>query len=295
MLRCSKVLVIAAGVALLFLSGCVTLKPGWKDAPPATADPGGAAAQLAKGQALFDDADSREKLQDAISAYEEVLQVDSDNYEALTALCEAHTLDAAAYVSSKKEKKPIYQRGIAHCDRALYTNLEFRDLVDQGIAMEEAAHALTAREARATIFWVTGVSYYFKECLGASRLANYRLMVRSEALLNRLMEIDPDYLHGVVHFSRGIYYLSLPKYAGGDRDLSAELMARAEEVGPDSILVRWGRAKYYYFETKNRDGFERDLRWVVEQDPRTSSMSYPWNVYFQRDASELLENVDRLF
>jgi hypothetical protein len=98
-----------------------------------------------------------------------------------------------------------------------------------------------------------------------------------------------------VYFSRGIYYLALPKFAGGDRELSARLLSKAREVAPDSLLIPWGRAKYFCFETHDREGFVKDLQWVLAQDPHGGTNPYSWNVYFQRDARELLDRVDRLF
>jgi len=100
---------------------------------------------------------------------------------------------------------------------------------------------------------------------------------------------------GAVHFSRGIYDLGLPEFTGGDRAKSAELMKRAEAVGPHSILVRRGRAWYYHIETKDREEFERDLRPVLGQDPRQSVKPHAWNVCFQRDATEMLESEEGLF
>ena len=286
---------ILLAVMVLLMLGCVSLKPGWTDLAP-HAGTGDSPSEAARARAMFRDADDHEKLVGTIAAYEAALKHNPEDYGILAGLCEAYILDAAAYSQAKKEKKRRYRLGITYCDRAMYTNPQFRDLVDQGASLADAAHTLTAREAGAMMFWVTGVSYYFKECMGGiARLSSYRLILQTEVLLTRMMDIDPDYLYGVVHFSRGIYYLGLPKFAGGDRELSAELMNRAEEIGPDSMLVRWGRAKYYHFETNNRDAFERDLHWVLEQDPRQSSMPYAWNVYFQRDAANMLENVQQLF
>ena len=38
-----------------------------------------------------------------------------------------------------------------------------------------------------------------------------------------------------------------------------------------------------------------DLEWVVAQDLETAGGVYAWKVYFQRDARQLLTNVDRYF
>lgn len=294
MTRSGATVVLVTAVAA-WLAGCVSWQPGWTEAPAAapTAD---ASELLARAATLARDADSEAKLRAAIDAYESALELDPGSYEALTQLCQWNILAAAAYTSSRNEKREIYKRAIRYCDRALYTNAGFRELVDGGASLEEAAAALSLREASAMMHWVTGMSYYFKEGLSAvGRLTGYRLILETEALLTRMTELDPDYSDGVVHFSRGIYYLGLPKFAGGDDAKSLELLRRAEEVGPGSLLIRWGRAKYYHVETGNREAFERDLRWVLAQDPGSASTPYAWNVYFQRDAAKLLSEIDRLF
>jgi len=49
-------------------------------------------------------------------------------------------------------------------------------------------------------------------------------------------------------------------------------------------------------ERGDRASFERELRWVLAQDPRkTTGDPYPWNVYFQREACQLLAAADAIF
>jgi hypothetical protein len=38
-----------------------------------------------------------------------------------------------------------------------------------------------------------------------------------------------------------------------------------------------------------------DLQWVLGQDPHASGNTYPWNVYFQRQAKEMLNRTDEVF
>jgi tetratricopeptide (TPR) repeat protein len=286
---------LTAALVAGLLTGCASWKPGWSDLPDSL-PPGGGAAALSRGQKLFAKADNRAGLAAAIDAYEAGLRQAPQSYPLLTALCEAYVLDSAAYAESKKEKKQQYRTGIAYCERALYTNDEFRRRIEEETPAEQALQALTLAEADAMLFWVTGISYYFKECMGGlARIRSYRLIRRSETMLAHLNGLEPDYADGAVYFSRGIYYLALPKIAGGDRVLSAQLLTKAREVAPDSLLIPWGRAKYYHFETGNRTAFEEDLRWVLEQDPHAGTNPYAWNVYFQRDAQQLLDDVDRLF
>ena len=90
--------------------------------------------------------------------------------------------------------------------------------------------------------------------------------------------------------------IAIPEEFGGDRQRSAEYLEIATETGPNRLLFPWGRAKYYYYTQGNRSGFESDLEWVLAQDPHApTGDGFPWNVYFQSQARELLGAVDQLF
>lgn len=96
-------------------------------------------------------------------------------------------------------------------------------------------------------------------------------------------------------FSRGIYFLAQPEFAGGDRDKSAAFLAQAIAVNQKNIIPRWGRAKYYAVAMQDRALFEADLRWVVKQ-PLNQLVGYPhWNRFLQREARQLLDQGDQYF
>jgi hypothetical protein len=125
---------------------------------------------------------------------------------------------------------------------------------------------------------------------------NSRWIKRNKTFMDRIEAVDPNWKGGANYFNLGIYYLALPKSFGGDLKKSAEYLRKAESAGPDRLLIPWGRAKYYYYHQKNRQGFEKDLKWVLTQDPRRATGdTYPWNVYFQAQARELLASIDDLF
>ncbi|MBG7629926.1 MAG: hypothetical protein IZT56_05785, partial [Bacteroidetes bacterium] len=64
------------------------------------------------------------------------------------------------------------------------------------------------------------------------------------------------------------------------------------EIGPNYLVNRWGRAKYLYDLIGNKEGFKTDLEWVISQKPRNAGNTYPWNIYFQKDAQKMLENIE---
>lgn len=282
-------------VVLAAASGCMSWTPGWevRRAGAAGGDP---SARRAEGDRLFEAADSRESLLAALEAYRGALAVDPTDYATLSRACEAGTLLGAAYESGVAGKRRAYRQAIQLCEAAMATNSEFRALVVGGTPIGTAAAALTAREADAMFFWVTAVSYYFKECLwGPAHLVHFRWMLRARDVLARLTEVAPETNGGGVDFTWGIYYLALPSSAGGDMEASRASFERATTAAPSSLLVRWGRAKYYATRTGDRALFVSDLEWVLAQDPHAAASPYPWNAYFQRDARELLAAADRLF
>lgn len=277
------------------LSGCLTWRPGWEGV---SVRPTSGVAEQAwrEAELLLADADSEAKVRAAITAQQRVLEADPGHQPALARLGELHVLLGAAYLQSRQAKKAAYLAAIGACERAMALDPTFRAAVESGASVEEAGRHLGRDHAGAMFWWITAVSYLFKECQSPpQRVVNFRWMKRTQGLLERLGELDWGYLEGGVPFTWGVYYLALPRAVGGDLERSAASFAEAVEMAPSSLLHRWGRAKYLHTKTGHRAAFEADLQWVVAQDPRQATSPYRWNVYFQRDARTLLAAADRLF
>jgi tetratricopeptide (TPR) repeat protein len=261
-----------------------------------TQEVGDAARTLERAETLFESADSASRLQEAIAAYDEALRSAPGSGAVLVRLAEAHILYGAAYSVEKRDKANAYITGIRYAEQALALNPEFRRRVEAGESLGAASAELGRDELRPMLFWVTGVSYYYKECLGGlGHLTQFRWMLRTREVMERMMALDPAYEHGAVPFSLAIYYIGLPASAGRDLARSADLLAQAVAESPTSLLTRWGRAKYLYVKTGDRAGFRRDLEWVLAQDPAAADSPLRWNVYFQRDARELLAQIEDWF
>lgn len=292
MLRGSTALLCGAA----FLAGCMS----WKTSYPAIHEPdptaaGGLPARLAEADRLAGAAGDRESLQAAVAAYEEVLEVDGANFHALSELGHLYVLLGAAYGKDSGEKGRFYRQASDYNARAMYTNPEFRKLVDGGATLAEASRVLDEREMDAMGFWCQALFYYYKERLGAlGRILNFKWILAAQTVLARMAEVDPDWQRGGLTFSNGIIYIALPKAAGGDKAKAKECVDGAVAKHPDVIRNRWGRAKYYYTVMGNKEAFRKDLEWVLKQDPRGWG-PYAWNVYFQDDAKRMLDGIDRSF
>lgn len=291
--RCARV---ALALACAFAAaGCLSWRPGWEGVQVGRRDP--VPWRLVDdAERLYVVADSEVLVRQAIVAQQRVLEVDPEARQAMVRLGELHVLLGAAYLESRGAKKAAYLAGIRACERAMALDPSFRAAVAAGASVEEAGRHLGRDHAGAMFWWITGVSYLFKECqTPPQRVVNFRWMKRTQGLLARLSELDRGFLEGGVPFTWGVFYLALPRAVGGDLERSAASFAEAVEMAPTSLLHRWGRAKYLHEKTGDRAAFEADLRWVIAQDPHAAASPYRWNVYFQRDAQKLLAEADRLF
>ncbi|MFC2107460.1 TRAP transporter TatT component family protein [Bacteroidota bacterium] len=276
-------------------TSCVSWEPGWK-LYSETKSQKNSEILLNKAAELEKSADSKEKVQDLINTYKEVTEADPSNIFAMWKIGNYNILMGAAYAEKKKERKMHYMEAVEYCEKAMYLNPEFKKKVDSGIEVWDACDVLGENEINAMGYWYTAIFYYFKECLSVmGRVFNTKLVIHNEIVMNRIDEIDPNWAGGGNYFSRGIYYVAVPKKFGGSKEKAAECFAKAIEVGPEYMVNHWGRAKYLYAITGNKKGYIDDLNWVLGQNPPDKGNPYPWNVYFQRQADMMLKNIDKTF
>lgn len=277
------------------LSGCATWNPSWNQAVPGTTGTD-VTAFLNKADSIYQSADSREKVMAAISAYEDALKIDPVNYKALTSLGHLYMLLAAGYTQKVSEKERLYDQSMRFNEWAMYTNPSFKRMVDQGAKPWEAADVLTEREMEAMFFWITGVLYKFKECMILpTQILNIEMIQWIGPFLKQMEELDETWGGGGIQFSLSLYYALLPERMGGSDELSKEYLNKSVEIGPQWLLNRWGRAKYFYVQRDNSEGFRQDMEWILNQDIHEAGGDYAWKIYIQRDAREMLDNMNRYF
>ena len=291
MRACGLLLVAAAA------GGCMTWQPRWPENGAGTKVETGAADRLiAEVERLRAAADTREGIEAAVEACRRVLAVDSGNNSSHMAFASLHLLLGDAYSTRLADKRAHFRQAMVHAECAMFANADFRERVQRGEPTWEAVHALGENEMEAMLHWVNAVFYLFKE--GQPHVAqafNLRWIRRARAVMERMSAVAPDWHGGAVYFVWGMYYLSLPELAGGDRTRSAACLEKAIDLGPDLLMNRWGRGKYYQVKMHNARGFEEDLRWVIAHDPHTSPGDYAWNAFFVQDARRLLALRARLF
>ncbi len=272
----------------LFVSGCVSFKPGWKTSEVKNIS-SDVHILLQKAHTIEKDADTKEEISDLIQAFMDVVKKDPQNYYALWKIGNYNMLMGAAYSIKKKDKKYYYREAIRYCEKAMSTNKKFLELVTNGKDITEAAGALTINEIDAMGYWYTARFYFFKECLNPlGRIMNTKIVIQNNLMIGLIDELNPDWAGGGNYFSRGLYYIAIPEKFGGSKKRAADEFNLAIKAGPEYLVNRWGRAKYLYALIGDTVASRHDLEWVIAQDPHHGGNTYPWNVYFQKDAVKML-------
>ena len=279
----------------LIISSCATFTPGWEDTDLSPKS-GNATMLLKKALELEKNASTGEQVQELIKSLKLVVEADPENYESLWRIGNYNILMGAAYSERIKDKKSHYKEAIQYCEKAMYLNPSFKQQVENDVYIWDAVNQLDKQYIDAMGYWYTARFYYFKECISKlGRLFNTKIVIKNELVIARIDSLDPDWAGGGNHFSRAIYLIAVPEKFGGSKTKAAEEFEKAFKAGPGYLVNRWGRAKYLYSLTGNKDGYVDDLKWVLAQDPHTSGNTYPWNVYFQNQSRMMLSEVDKVF
>jgi hypothetical protein len=287
--------ICATWILAAAMTGCAATAGHWSDPGDWSHD-----AYLPDEQELTDarhayiNADNAAALRSAIATMEDLL-ANSPGLESLRVdLAEAYTLLGAAYENSRRHKRDHFQTAQHHAERVLLSRPGFRQALEGGQRPGLAARQLTGEDVPAMVIWATATAYLFDEGLSSmGRVRHYRGLEDLRLFMERAYELEPEYEYGLVPFSLAIFYIATPQFAGGDLDRAARLMANAIETPGNSLMPRWGRARYLHTLTGDRQAKRSDLEWVLAQDARAADSPYPWNIYVQQDARRMLAELDR--
>jgi len=282
-------------IVFSFLSGCMRYSPQYTTqiAHVNTAE---VRALLERAENLALKAVDRETLLYSITAFELVISKDVHNYKALTALGNLYLLLGDGYEQSTELKAGYFEKAMLYCEQAMHQNTEFNNRIDAGEKAWQASSVLSIHEIDAMVFWVTAVFYYYKECLGPiGQMINYPWIRRAKIMLAAAESLNAEWGGGIIYLSWGLYYLSVPEAVGGNRALSAEYFDKAIKTGPDWMVNRWARAKYFNVKMGNQAQFQEDLQWIIDQDFNLARDHMAWRHFFISDAKRLLDAKNTIF
>ena len=121
-------------------------------------------------------------------------------------------------------------------------------------------------------------------------------MAGAAALMERVLELDPDFSTGAIHEFYIMYYGSLPNYMGGS-------LAKAREHFDRAIAAAKGKSSTPYLslattvavKEQNIVEFKALLNKALDMDPEAIPENRLVNILNQRKAQWLLEHIDDYF
>lgn len=202
---------------------------------------GSAAAQdvgelMGKADALWPQRGDLAKLKESMELYEKVLAQDSINVEALWRLSRACWWLGTH--SPEKEKLAIFERGIEYGKRAV----------------------LLKEDCAPCHYWL-GVNYgVYGEAKGVFKSLSLVDPIKEE--MNKVIQLDPGFMHGGAYRILGRMAYKLPWFAGGSNKDSVEYLKKALEYGPNSFLTRLFLAETY-LAMDEKELAKKELEWCI--------------------------------
>jgi len=274
---------------LLFLSGCISVPEPVRLVPSVPADQSGKIAEEAISS--LSKATDADKVREAILVMESALETNTDDLDILTRLSNLYIYKGSVLETRVSRKRAAYVKSMHYAEAAMMTSEKFRGRIERGDTVWDAAEDLDAMYVPCMSFWTTALFYQFDECMiKPLKPFNLRWVRRAEQVLSYAYDLDPDWGGGQLHFTYGIYYI-MPAVAGGDMEKAEDYFSKAIEIGPNWLLNRWGRARYYYGKTGEVDAAKVDLEWVVAQDAEKAPGPIFWNLYCQDYARRMLQQM----
>jgi hypothetical protein len=188
-----------------------------------------------------------------------------------------------------------YATGLAHGLRALQRNKKFAARSDGSLADYERAVANLRRRDVKALAWTTA-NWGRWISLNLESPAAIAQQPRLEALLARLLQLDPEYEAGLPHALRGMLDALRPQMFGGRPDSAAAHFEKAFQISRgENLLYRVFYAEYYCRAVLDGDCFDTSLRAVLAAADTTAPRFNLMNEIARRRAERLRLRRDEFF
>jgi hypothetical protein len=118
---------------------------------------------------------------------------------------------------------------------------------------------------------------------------------RVQAMIDRVIELDPEYYYGSAHALKGVLAAARPEMLGGDLALANAEMTRAMSIAPGYLMTAVLYAQYYARQTNDAPLFRKTLDDVIAAQAAALPEQRLANELAQRRAHILLQKEKELF
>jgi hypothetical protein len=224
------------------------------------------AARIRSGDEHWAKRAEASELDAAIAAWQQAA-VESD---ATTLAKLAHALHFRGYRAVNAEggpagKDPLadHRRGAELGERAaLAANPALAAAVAKGAPLEDSLAQADA-SALPGIFWRALNLRAVAEAGGFMALAEISPKLRQA--METVLRVDEGYYYGGAYRYLGTFFARAPSMAGGDMDKSQSHFQKAMTIAPAFLATRVLWAEFYATKREDREGFRRELNFVINQ------------------------------
>ena len=228
---------------------------------------------------------------------EGLLKNDPHNRRILNALAVGFSGYSMFFVEEENPQRAsdLYVRAKSYGIRALGDRGEV--LKDPGVRIESLQNALKKmgpNELEA-LFWTTMAwnAWINLNLDKPSALAQLNL---TQACLEKLIDIDAGYFHGLPYILMGVSLAARPKMFGGDLKLAKEYFEKASVLSNRKFfLLQYYYARYYAVGVQDKALFSRLLEEVIDGNPQQLTGVCLINRVIQLKSRELKKSADELF
>ena len=244
------------------------------------------------------DADLAEKaIPASLKMLEGLAKEDPENVWILQKLAEGFCGYAFSFLEDHEPDRAsgLYLRGKDYAFRAL--EIQGNGKTWKGLSLDEWSNRLVEvnPSQQSALFWA-GQCWGSWLSLNLDSMEAFSSLPRIDALMNRMVELDPDFHYAGPHLFLGAYYGGRSRMLGGNPDKAKNHFEQALRITEGKyLLISFLYAKTYAVQNQDRELFISQLEKVIEASDEVLPEQRLANQIAKRKAAVLLEEIDELF
>lgn len=252
---------------------------------------------VAQGNEAWEHRDDEAQLRAAIDAWTQALELDPSDWELWHRLARAQYFLADGHMAfdpaREAETTAMYQTAVTSAERSLQAlSPPFAERMRAGERVDQALSLLDAQAVPA-LYWRSSALGKWARRDGFATLLSYKDEIR--AIMTRVLELNRDYFFAGPDRYFGAFFAVAPTYAGGDVQRSGQHFEYSISRYPGYFGTHVLYAVEYAVKAQDRALYERELRFVLDNDPNMLPDVRPENLSEQRKARDALARIDELF
>lgn len=249
---------------------------------------------------LFEECDpelAKNSLPADLKLMEGLLKNDPDNSQLLTSLCMGFAGYAMLFVEEENPERAslLYLRARKYGLMAIGENSFSSKKSGSNTEIIRKKLSEFEKEALEPLFW-TALSWNAWINLNLDKPAALAQLGIAQSLLERVLEINPGYFHGLPYVLMGSILAARPKLLGGSPPRSKDFFEKAMYLSHGKFfLVHYYYAKYYAVRIQDKDLFTNLIKEVEAASPCELKEVCLINAVMKQKAKYLIERSEEMF